>query len=97
MSTIRAMYEKDPGFPATDQHPNAVRYPIIAGVYRFADAIGGQPTQAEVDALLKPVPQNTDALATRQKAAALEQLERAIGTGDTTAALRIVHTLLQEK
>lgn len=49
MSTIRCIYEKDPGFPATDQHPDAVRYIVGAKV---VDALGGQPTQAEVDAFL---------------------------------------------
>ena len=49
MSTIRVIYEKDPGFPATDQHPDAVRYQVGT---KFVDAIGGQPTQAEVDAVL---------------------------------------------
>ena len=51
MSTIRVIYEKDPGFPATDQHPAAVRYQVGN---RIVDAIGGQPTQAEVDAILNP-------------------------------------------
>lgn len=52
MSTIRCVYEKAPGFPATDQHPAAVRYPINAGPFKFADVIGGPPSQAEIDALL---------------------------------------------
>lgn len=51
MSTIRCMYEKEPHFPATDQHPAAVRYQV-AGYW--VDAIGGMPTQSEIEALLTP-------------------------------------------
>lgn len=53
MSTIRCIYEEEPNFPATDQHPDAVRY-VVGG--RFVDAIGGEPTQAEVNAVLNPPP-----------------------------------------
>lgn len=56
MSTIRCVYwpkadgtPQQPSFPATDQHPDAVRY--LVGLY-YVDALGGQPTQAEVDAVL---------------------------------------------
>lgn len=52
MSTIRCVYEQDPGFPATDQHPSAARFQISVGRWRFCDAIGGQPSQAELDAFL---------------------------------------------
>lgn len=55
MSTIRVIYhEQEPNFPATDNHPDAVRYPIehpTRGVL-FADAIGGEPSLAEIDAVL---------------------------------------------
>jgi len=53
MSMIRAAYEKEPSFPATDQHPDAVRY-VISGGGKFtcADVINGPPMQAEVDAFL---------------------------------------------
>lgn len=60
MSTIRTIYgpnfdgsRRNPGFPATDQHPSAVRYPFdhpSLGLLNV-DAIGGAPTQAEIDAL----------------------------------------------
>lgn len=50
--TIRVVYTEEPSFPATDQHPDAVRYQI--GQY-WVDAIGDAPTQADVDALLTPV------------------------------------------
>jgi len=54
MSAIRCIYHgKEPNFPATDQHPDAVRYKV--GLY-FVDAIGGEPTQAELDAVLNPPP-----------------------------------------
>lgn len=53
MSTIRCMYRVEPPFPATDQHPDAVRH-FVAGW--FVDAIGGEPTEAEVQAVLEPPP-----------------------------------------
>ena len=54
MSIIRRLYDRDPGFPATDQHPDAVRYPIEVGVFRFVDAVGGEPTLEEIEAVLAP-------------------------------------------
>lgn len=65
MSTIRCIYREAPNFPATDQHPNAVRYQVGA---LFVDAIGGQPTQAEVDALLTPPPTQDEIDTTAAKA-----------------------------
>ena len=54
MREIRAIYHNGaPPFPATDQHPNAARY--VVGPY-VVDAIGGEPTQAEVDLALAPTP-----------------------------------------
>lgn len=47
MSEVKAVYASDPGFPATAQHPLAARF--VVGGY-VVDAIGGLPTQAEVDA-----------------------------------------------
>lgn len=49
MSTIRCIYSAEPNFPATDQHPTAVRYRVGQLI---VDAIGGLPTQAEIDAAL---------------------------------------------
>lgn len=55
MSDIRAVYfpvngaPRAPNFPATDQNPEAVRY--VVGLY-VVDAIGGAPTQAELDTFL---------------------------------------------
>lgn len=62
MSEIRCIYSVQPKFPATDQHPSAVRYQIGA---LWVDAIGGKPTQAEIDAVLNPpvVPDPADRLA----------------------------------
>lgn len=69
MTTIRCIYEKAPSFPATDQHPDAVRYQVGA---LFVDAIGGQPTQAEIDAVL-----GTDAAGlARQQRFAADSAER---------------------
>lgn len=47
--TIRAIYDSAPSTPATNQHPDAVRY--FVGPY-IVDAVGGQPTQAEIEAVL---------------------------------------------
>lgn len=56
--TIRAIYlTEEPTFPATDQHPDAVRY-VIGG--KWVDATGGEPTEAEVDAIVSPNVSLTD-------------------------------------
>lgn len=51
--TILCVYSAEPKFPATDQHPDAARYEIAG---KWVDAIGGEPTQAELDAVLTPDP-----------------------------------------
>lgn len=51
MTQIRTVYHGEPQFPATDQHPDAKRYKVGAYV---VDAIGGEPTLAEVQAVLNP-------------------------------------------
>lgn len=48
MSVIRCVYTAEPNFPATDQHPDAVRY-FVAG--QWVDAIGGEPTEQEITAV----------------------------------------------
>jgi hypothetical protein len=50
MTTIRVIYEAEPDFPPTDQHPEAVRYQ--AGEY-WVDAIGGAPALEELDKVLE--------------------------------------------
>lgn len=55
MSTIRVIYQVEPNFPATDQHPDAKRY--IVGGY-VVDAIGGEPAIEAVYAILNlPLPE----------------------------------------
>jgi hypothetical protein len=49
VTQIRCIYDVEPNFPATDQHPDAVRY--FAGG-KWVDAIGGEPTQTEIDTIL---------------------------------------------
>ncbi len=49
MSTVRVVYDQEPTFPATDQHPDAARYQVGG---RWVDAIGGAPTETEVTAFL---------------------------------------------
>ena len=46
MATIRLIYEAEPDFPATQHHPDAVRYQV--GEY-WVDAVGGAPAQVEKD------------------------------------------------
>ena len=54
MSKIRVVYQsRPPAFPATDQHPQAVRYKV--GPY-WVDALEGAPTLQEVEAVLNPPP-----------------------------------------
>jgi hypothetical protein len=53
MTTIRVIYEAEPDFPPTDQHPDAVRYQV--GEY-WVDAIGceaGGAPAGEVDQVLE--------------------------------------------
>jgi hypothetical protein len=47
MTTIRVLYEAEPDFPPTDQHPDAVRYQV--GEF-WVDAVGGGQ---EVDRVLE--------------------------------------------
>lgn len=52
MSTIRCIYhEGPPAWPASDQHPEAKRYQV-GDVW--VDAIGGEPSPEEIDAVLNP-------------------------------------------
>lgn len=51
MSQVLCVYATAPNFPATEQAPTATRYQV-GNVW--VDAIGGQPTQAEIDAVLNP-------------------------------------------
>ena len=46
MATLRLIYEAEPDFPATQHHPDAVRYQV--GEY-WVDAVGGAPAQVEKD------------------------------------------------
>lgn len=59
MSFVRVVYMRDePLFPASDQHPQAQRYTVwsaFLGRDVVADATGGEPTSAEVDAVLNPL------------------------------------------
>jgi hypothetical protein len=45
---IRIIYHEEPKFPATDQHPSAVRYHI--GEF-WIDAVGAEPTAADLTAI----------------------------------------------
>ncbi len=59
MSTIRCVYDQEPSFPSSDQHPDALRY-FIGG--KWVDAIGGQPTAQEVTNFLNPPARAADQL-----------------------------------
>lgn len=57
MTGIRCVYrDASPDFPATDQHPDAMRYGPIqteAGIV-FVDAIGDAPTLEDIEAVMNP-------------------------------------------
>lgn len=73
MTQIRTVYHpgpdgkrREPNFPATDQHPQAVRYAVdhpVAGLLTV-DAVGPAPTATEVDVHLGT---DAPALATQQR------------------------------
>lgn len=73
MSQIRIIYHpvdgkpQQPNFPATDQHPDAVRY--LVGEY-YVDAIGGEPTQKEIATVLNPPAPKSEASSMVEKIAA---------------------------
>lgn len=53
--TILVVYETAPNFPATDQQPGARRHEIeVDGKTLIVDALGGEPTPAEVRKFLTP-------------------------------------------
>lgn len=71
MSTIRVVYHgHEPSFPATDQHPDAVRYFDVgenivsleewkkldnkSALVNAVDVIFGPPTREEINAFLNP-------------------------------------------
>ncbi len=70
MSVIRCVYyplngePKQPPWPASDQHPEAVRY--LVGLY-YVDAIGGAPTPAEVAAVVSAIPVDLSDLANLER------------------------------
>lgn len=77
--TIRVVYEAMPNFPASDQHPSAVRYQV--GKY-WVDAIGSAPTQAEVDAFLTlPAPVKSEVELIKDRVAMLETQVSAVKQG----------------
>lgn len=56
---IRVVYSEAPNFPATAQHPDAVRYKIGKWI---VDAIG-KPTLAEVEAFVNPPAEKVETVA----------------------------------
>lgn len=73
MSQIRCVYHPvdgkatEPEWPASAQHPDALRY--LVGNY-YVDAIGGKPTQQEIDAVLTPPAPKSEASSMVEKIAA---------------------------
>lgn len=101
MSAIRVIYHgAAPNFPATDQHPDAVRYgPVtIASTVYYVDAIGGEPTTDEISAVLHPPAAVPATVSDRQffqalaMAGAITQAEAlaAVKTGAVPAAMQTV-------
>lgn len=55
MTTIRIVYWVEPNFPATDQHPDALRTTLtFEGNTVWVDYIGDVPTVDDVDAVVHP-------------------------------------------
>jgi hypothetical protein len=57
MTVVRCVYiTTPPDFPPTDQHPDALRYGprVVDGITVLVDAIGGEPTDADIRAVLDP-------------------------------------------
>lgn len=84
---IRCVYSEEPAFPATDQHPDAVRY-VIGGFW--VDAIGGEPSAEDVQAILRPSTSsavaNGVALKERQRNTAKGEAAALASAGDFSAA-----------
>ena len=57
MPNILSVYIREPKFSATDEHPDAARYQF--GSY-WLHALGGEPTTAEVKAMLNTQGQPID-------------------------------------
>lgn len=101
MSTVRCVYHpkdgvpQEPPFPATDQHPDAVRY--LVGLY-YVDAIGGEPTLAELQAVIDPPKTSAPAMLGRQRAQAQDELDAAIAAlpASQQSAFRLIQQLLKE-
>lgn len=49
---IAVYHNNPPGFPPTDQNPNALRIKIGP---RWVDYVGAQPVQADIDAHIAPI------------------------------------------
>lgn len=49
--SILCVYEQEPPFPATDQHPEATRYQVGG---RWVDALGGEPSPEAVEEAVLP-------------------------------------------
>jgi len=72
MTIIKATHEAAPNFPATNYHPQCERHPIDIGGMKYADCIGGAPTQAEIEVFLRLDPESIAAsLAEEARKAAL--------------------------
>lgn len=83
-ATIRCVYPTaTPQFPATDQHPSAVRYTVASaflGRDVLVDAVGGQPTTEQVDAVLNPpVPTKTPAEKLAASGLTVDELKQLLG------------------
>ena len=75
MSTIRVIYEAEPDFPPTDQHPQAVRYQV--GEY-WVDAIGGEAGGAPAGEALDRVLEDLGRLLYQRRREDRERIARQI-------------------
>ena len=84
MSAIRVVYDKEPEFPATDQHHDAVRYRV--GDY-WVDALDGEPMLDEVTSFLRP---------SRSKVTEESAIDSAMNTPEWRALVAVFAEILQE-
>lgn len=92
MAQIRVVYNSEPSFPATAQHPDAVRYQVGG---KWVDAIGGQPTLDEVNAVLNHGQAGgASAMLERQRTETLDDLNAAIAA--LPAAQQQAFTLIKK-
>lgn len=85
MSQIKAIYyPQPPAFLPSMQHPDAQRFTIAHPTRGqiYVDAVGGEPTMDEIDAVFNPpTAGGAEGVSRRQRGQELEELERRMSHG----------------